>query len=110
MLRVTTLIIQLCNGLRDDPGTGFTFQGGQNVLGIRDQGFFATFIHIFQDSLDLGQHAAFGKMTFFDILPGLGNIHLIQPFLIGFIEVDGNFFYCCADEEQVCIDHTGQNG
>ena len=56
--------------LRNDQGTGFTAQRPADIFRVGDDGSFAAAFQEAQDRLDLGQHAALGKMTFFHVFLG----------------------------------------
>ena len=53
--------------------------------------------------LNLRQHRSSGKLAFFNVFSGLGNRKIVQPFLIFFAEINGNFFHSRQNDQHICI-------
>ena len=56
----------------------------------------------------LGFHTAFGEMPFGEVLFRLVDGHTIQPTLIRFAVIQGNFFYGSGYQQQIGMDVDGQ--
>ena len=52
---------------------------------------------------DLRQHRSSGKLAFFNVFSGLGNGKIVQPFLIFFAKINGNFFHSSQNDQHICI-------
>ena len=95
--------------LGNDPGASLAAQGAADIFGVGDQGFFAAVFQEPQDGLDLGQHRALGEVAFGHVLLGFGHGHLVQPFLVGLVEVDGHLLHRGGDDKQIGADQVGQH-
>ncbi len=70
-----------------NPGAGFAIQGAWDVGRVGDEGFLATVLDEFDASFDFGFHASRGEVAFIDVLFGFCEGDLVQPDLIGFVEI-----------------------
>ena len=58
--------------------------------------------------LYLGQHGALGELVLLHILAGFGGGQIVQPLLVGLVEVDSHLLHGGEDDEHIGVQLLGQ--